>query len=86
MFGTMQRRWEMRRLMGRLESARLRKERAMEAFVTGRPTTTVMSPSNIWSGRLTERPDAGHVADAIEECEQLEAEVEACLADMAFPE
>ena len=82
MFGSMQRRWETRRLMTRLETARRRKETAMEAFVSGKPPTTVMTPSSMWSGRLSEQPDAVHVAEAIEECEQLEAEMQARIAEL----
>lgn len=82
MFGSMQRRWEMRRLMARLETARQRKDVAMEAFVSGRPSSAVMTQTDRWSGRLRDQPDAGHVADAIEECEHLEAEVEARMREM----
>lgn len=75
MFGSMQRRWEMKRLMARLETARNRKEVAMEAFVSGRVVAPIIAPSASWSRRITEQPDASHVADVIEECEQLEAEL-----------
>lgn len=77
MFGSMQRRREMRRLMRRLESARQRKDDAMEAFVSGKPTSPVHTPYSIWSKRASDQPDANEVADAIETCEQLEAEFEA---------
>jgi hypothetical protein len=77
MFGSMQRRWEMRRLQSRLEAARRRKEMAMEAFVSGKPASPMITSSSSWSRRLSEQPDAGHVAEAIEEFEALEAEVSA---------
>ncbi len=76
MFETMMRRREIRRLMNRLETARLRKERAMEAFVNGKPASPVIAPSARWSRKVTEQPDAMHVAEAIQEVEQLEAEFE----------
>ena len=64
MFGSMQRRWEMRRLQSRLESAR-------------RPPSPIMTASSSWAQRVGEQPDASHVADAIEACEALEAKVRA---------
>ena len=73
----------MRRLMTRLETARRRKSMAIEAFVSGKATTPVITASSTWSRRLDERPDASLVADAIAECERLEAEVEARLGVQA---
>jgi hypothetical protein len=73
MFGSMQRRWEMRRLMSRLDTARRRKDLAMEAFVSGEPNSPIIAPYSVWSERVSERPDATHVADAIEQCEEIEA-------------
>jgi CTP:molybdopterin cytidylyltransferase MocA len=86
MFGSMQRRWEMRRLIARLETARRRKSMAIEAFVSGKATTPVITASSTWSHRVGERPDASQVADAIAECERLEAEVEARLGADAVRE
>lgn len=75
MFGSMQRRWEMRRLMTRLETAKRRKDLAMEAFVTGEPSSPIIAPYVAWSERVSDRPEATHVADAIEQCEEIEAQL-----------